>query len=177
MNMETDREFLEGLGIHNRNIKLFIRGKYLGKAGNAGSFMRLMLVLLLAGSIYALVRAINDWVYGFIIFGFGVFFSLIILVLLIARGQYNKKDTLLIKTQECVNYAVLKSIEFFTKEFSLIDVEKNVEDAFHSLHSRGIELEFEDIKEIVSNYSLDDPEEEIMAEYLAGLLNPVKKNY
>ena len=49
-----------------------------------------------------------------------------------------------------------------------------IQRSFIEMHSIGIEKEFEDIKEIVEKYSLDDPKEEIMADYLEAILNPIK---
>ena len=177
--VEIDREGLEELGIHNNNIRLYIKGKYdrrsnrMGKSelANAWNFISL---LILIGSIYALYKAIEGWFYGYIIFGFGILIFLFIQFSTMMTKKVRMLDPLNIKTKECINYAILKSIEFFTEQFSLIEVDQYIVDAFIQCHSIGIEKEFEEVKEIIKKYSLDDPKEEIMAGYLEEILNPIK---
>jgi len=36
-------------------------------------------------------------------------------------------------------------------------------------------MEFDDLKEKVAEYSINDPKEEIMADYLEDMLNPIEK--
>ena len=63
----------------------------------------------------------------------GIFFGLNM------TNKAKKEDHLSVKTKECINYIVLKSIEFFTEEFSLLDIEKYIVDDFIHFHSRGLE--------------------------------------
>ncbi len=41
------------------------------------------------------------------------------------------------------------------------------------MHSKGIEMDYEEIHEIIAKYSLDDPVAEIMSDYIKSLKNPI----
>ncbi|MCE7742155.1 MAG: hypothetical protein GOP50_06820 [Candidatus Heimdallarchaeota archaeon] len=181
LNREEDREFLETLGINEINVNYFLKGsyeeraKYLGRQKGILDIWSIILILLLVGSGYSLFSAIDGWVYGYVLFGIGALLSLLIIFGKVMSRKTEREDPLNIKTKESINYVVLKSIEFFTKEFSLIEVDRYVVDDFIQFHSKGIEMEFEDIRDLVESYAIDDPKEEIMAEYLKGILNPIEK--
>jgi len=178
-NIEEDEVYLKSLGIHEVNIYYFLKGSYEERAQYIAGPRRMVslrlitFLLLLAGTVVSLIYALDEWVDGYIIFGLGVFLSIILLIDTIVSRQKRREDPLLIKTKKCINYSILKSTEFLLEEFSKNRFEKELVNEFIFFHSKGIEMDYEEIQEIIANYSLDDPEEEIMAIYLKDLKNPI----
>lgn len=69
-NIELDRDFLRELGVHEINIEHFIRGsyldraKYLGRHSTGNFWWFIVLILIIAGSIFSLIEALNGWIYS-----------------------------------------------------------------------------------------------------------------
>jgi hypothetical protein len=178
-NAEEDEKNLTSLGFHRTNILYFLKGSYEERAQFiAGSrrMVGLQTVLILSffgGAITSLMYAINGWIYGYIFLGVGLFLCILVILTGVVSKKNKREDPQLKKIKECMNYVILETSEFFLGEILEGKFDAEFRKEFIFFHSKGIEKDYDEIQKVLSKYSLDDPVEEIMSEYVRELKNPI----